>query len=538
MAIAQASIDKLKSAPVSTIVESLGGKLKRVGREFVTQCVWHEDTNPSLTINDDKGFCFCHVCRGGGDALAYTMQAKSLGFADAANLAASILGIQLETDGVSPEEMAKRRKAREDALAKLQKEQERYRGNLRHERAGRIRQILKDRGLTAAASKEFGLGFANSGYFAGRITVPILNHRSELVGWTGRATKRKEEQPAKYMNSADGDLFHKKTLVFNEPRAKEAARLAGSLIFVEGHLDVVSLWQHGVANVVAMQGTGAPDPIILQRLAKAADNFVLCFDGDEGGKKAIRQFISAAGPMAQRGEIQINVVKMPKDKDPDEVCREGGAMAFHNLVASAMPWLDWVIDYWAADLDLDNSAHVTSVETELRKVIDGLRSNAVRAHYIDKVARALSRDDKGAKDVAKTWGNRTIEVEERQWQPPSPMKTRITAERRMLRIFVHRPEHREQLQPLLDKVAHPPLRWLVQRLEELNQHCATDLTPHSIMAVVAAAEPFFLQQLRTIIQPNVHIDDTPGVLRHCADTLSKDILPEPYESHSDQPSTC
>ena len=538
MAIAQASIDKLKSAPVSTVVESLGGKLKRVGREFVTQCIWHEDTNPSLTINDDKGFCFCHVCRGGGDALAYTMQAKGLGFADAANLAASILGIQLETDGISPEEMAKRRKAREDALAKLQREQELYRGNLRHEKAGRIRDILKARGLTAAASKEFGLGFAATGYFAGRITVPILNHRNELVGWTGRATKSKEEQPAKYKNSADGELFHKKNLVFNEARAKDAARMTGSLIFVEGHLDVVSLWQHGVANVVAMQGTGAPDPIILQRLAKAADNFVLCFDGDEGGKKAIQQFISAAGSMAQKGEIQINVVQMPKGKDPDEVCRDSGAMAFHNLVAGAMPWLDWVIDYWAADLDLDNSAHVTSVENELRKVIDGLRSNAVRAHYIDKVARALSRDDKGAKDVAKTWGNRTIQVEEREWQPPSPIKTRITTERRMLRIFVHRPEHRAQLQPLLGKVTHPPLRWLVQRLEELNQHCATDLTPHSIMAVVAAAEPFFLQQLRTIIQPNVHIDDTPGVLKHCADTLSKDTLPEPYESDSHQPPAC
>jgi len=536
MAIAQASIDRLKAAPVSTIVEQLGGKLKRVGREFVTQCIWHEDSNPSLTINDDKGFCFCHVCRGGGDALAYTMQAKGLGFADAANLAASILGIQLETDGISPEEMARRRKVREDSLAKLQREQDVYRSNLRHEKAGRIRQILKDRGLTAAASKEFGLGYAATGYFDGRITIPILNHRNELVGWTGRATRSKEQQPAKYKNSADGDLFHKKNLVFNEARAKDAARMTGSLIFVEGHLDVVSLWQHGIANVVAMQGTGAPDPIILQRLAKAADNFVLCFDGDEGGKKAIQQFISAAGPMAQKGEIQINVVQMPKGKDPDEVCREDGAMAFHNLVASAMPWLDWVIDYWAAGLDLDNSAHVTAVESELRKVIDGLRSNAVRSHYIDKVARALSRDDKGAKDVVKTWGNRTIEVEERQWQPPSPMKTRITAERRMLRIFVHRPEHRKQLAPLLGRVSHPPLRWLVQRLQELHQHCATDLTPHSIMAVVAAAEPFFLQQLRTIIQPNVHIDDTPGVLRHCADTLSKDIVPELHESDSNQPS--
>ena len=241
MAITPASLEKLKSGAISKVIESLGGKLKRVGREYVTQCVWHEDTNPSLTINDDKGFCFCHVCRNGGDVIAYTRQRKGLGFQDAANLSAEILGIQLEHDGISQEEQERRKKVRQEALAKLQKNQDLYRANLRHENAGRIRDILKARGLTGATSKEFGLGFAVTGFFGGRITVPIYNHRNELVGWTGRATK---DMPGKYKNSSDSDLFNKKSLVFNEVRAKEAGRLAGSLIFVEGHLDVVSLWQH------------------------------------------------------------------------------------------------------------------------------------------------------------------------------------------------------------------------------------------------------------------------------------------------------
>ena len=533
MGIAQASLDKLKSAAVSVVVEQLGGKLKRVGREFVTQCVWHEDTNPSLTINDDKGFCFCHVCRNGGDAIAYTQQAKSLAFPDAANLAATILGIELQHDGISEEEQARRKAQRVKALDKLKEEQQVYRDNLRDSRASRVRDILVARGLEAKTSKEFGLGYASHGFFSGRITIPIYNHRNELVGWTGRATK---DQPGKYKNSADGDLFHKKDLVFNEFRAKEAARLSGSLIFVEGHLDVASLWQHGIANVVAMQGTGAPDPIVLQRLARAADNFVLCFDGDTGGKNAIKKFLQAAGPMAQKGEIQINIVALPEGKDPDEICREEGPMEFHNLVSRAMPWLDWAIDYWVADLDKSDSRHMTQVEAELRKIIDGLHSNAVRVHYIDKVARALSQTDKEAVELTKSWSGRTIEIEERQWSLPSPTKTRVAAERRMLRIYVHRPQHREQLQPLLQRVVHPPLQWLVQRLTELEAHCATDLTPHSIMAVVAAAEPYFLQQLRTIIQPNVHIDDTPGVIRHCADILGKDTLPEPHEPNSDQSS--
>jgi len=251
--------------------------------------------------------------------------------------------------------------------------------------------------------------------------------------------------------------------------------------------------------------------------------------------RAAEQFISAAGPMAMAGEISINVASLPDGKDPDEICREEGADAFHNLVAGAMPWLDWVIDFWAADLDLDNSAYVTEVENQLRRVIDGLHSNAVRAHYIDKVARVLSRTDKEATQVAKGWGERSVEIEKREWVPPTPQQTRVTTERRMLRIFVHKAHHRDQLRPLLASVTHPPLRWLCDRLEELEQHCATDLTPYSVMAVVAVAEPHFMQQLRTVVQPNVTIDDTDGVINHISDIMGRGI-PVSHEPDSDQSS--
>ena len=532
MAILASSLEKLKSASLSKVVEELGGSLKRVGHEYVTQCIWHDDKNPSLTINDDKGFCFCHVCREGGDVIKYVKQRKGLGFVDAANFAATVIGIQLETDGISPEQQKKIEERRAESIKRLETEQQLYRNNLRDPRAGRIIQILKDRGLTPEASKEFGLGYSTSGMFEGRITVPITNYKNELVGWTGRATK---DQPGKYKNSADGDLFHKKSLVFNEHRAKEAARLAGSLIFVEGHLDVVSMWQHGIANVVAMQGTGAPEPYVLQRLARSASNFVLCFDGDEGGKRAVNKFITAAGTLAQQGEIQVSVVQLPQGQDPDELIRSEGVQAFHNLVASSIPWLDWVIDFWAADLDKTNSAHITAVERELKVVIDGLQSNALRAHYIDKASRALSVDAKGAKTVADGWGQREVEVGERQWAIRSAEKAKIATERRLVRIFVHKPEHRDRLRPLMATIDHPPLAWLWERLEELEQYCSSDLTPHSVMAVVAASEPHFLQQLRTVVQPNVTIDDSPGVLDHISATLSAGIPQELHEHNPDQP---
>jgi len=534
MGITKATIERIKSAPLSKVVEEAGGSLKKVGHEYVTHCVWHQDTNPSLTINDDKGFCFCHVCREGGDAIKYLEQKDGLSFPDAVDLAASILGIQVEKENVDPVLEAKRKAATAAHRERLAREQDKFRANLRDPRAGRIRDILAARGISPETSKEFGLGFSSSGFYSGRITIPIYDHRKQLVGWTGRSTKSREEHPAKYKNTAEDDLFQKKLLVFNEARAREAGREAGSLIVVEGHLDVVSLWQHGIENVIAMQGTGAPDVTVLQRLARSVPNFVLCFDGDEGGKSAAGKFISAAGPMARKGEVQISVVQMPPGQDPDEVVRENGTAYFHNLIASATSWLDWTIDYWAADLDKSNSAHVTDVESKLRDVIDGLQSNALRAHYIDKVARTISNNEKEARNVAKNWGSRSVAVVEKEWVLRTREQTKTAVERRMLRIYIHRPEHREFLAPFMDKVTHPALKWLVNRLQELEAHCASDLTPHSIMAVVVASEPHFLQQLRTLIRPNVTVDDSQGVLEHISGIMGEATPFATHEHDTDQ----
>ena len=157
MGIKQATIERIKAAPLSKVVEESGGSLKKVGREYVTHCVWHQDSNPSLTINDEKGFCFCHVCREGGDAIKYLQQKDGLSFPDATELAASILGVQVEKENVDPVAEAKRNAAKAIQKEKLENDQKSFKANITDPRAGRIRDILKARGLNAASSKEFGL---------------------------------------------------------------------------------------------------------------------------------------------------------------------------------------------------------------------------------------------------------------------------------------------------------------------------------------------------------------------------------------------
>jgi DNA primase len=518
MAVTPQTLQAIKSASLSSIIEATGASLKRVGHEFSTQCLWHDDTNPSLTVNDDKGMCFCHVCRGGGDAIDYIQQRYGLTWRESAEKAAAMAGARFELDDENPEETARRAAARKRSVDALLVQQKTFKDALRDPRAERIRQILKDRGLTAKASSEFGIGYASSGPFSGRITLPIFNHRNELVGFTGRTVKN---DPAKYKNSENNDIFDKKSLVFNEVRAKEAAREAGSIVFVEGHLDVVAMWQAGIRNVVALQGTGAPDPAIIKRLARNTKNFILCFDGDAGGKKAAEQFIGAAGPMALAGEISINVVTLPEKKDPDEIIREGGNL--YNYLASAPSWLDWVIDTWAAALDKDDTAAITDVENKLRQLISGMRSKALRAHYIDKAARVLARSEKEAEKLAKEWGNDDFVSGNSAWQPRGYIESRLAAERRLVRIFVHRPGSRKELAPLLGKIQNPALLWLKNRLQELQELSSIDLTPHSVMAVVCVAEPHYMQQLRTLVRPNVIIDDEEGVVEHLRGILENEV---------------
>jgi len=534
MTVTPQTLAAIKAAPLSSLIEATGGKLKRVGHEFLTQCLWHDDANPSLTVNDDKGFCYCHVCRGGGDAIDYVGQRHGLSWREAAEKAASILGVQFVTDEEDPQEAARRREARKQLIAGLEAEQQSYSANLRDARATRVKQIWKDRGLTKEAALEFGAGYAPKGFFAGRITLPIYNHRSELVGWTGRATKSKEEQPAKYKNSADSDIFQKKQLVFNEVRAKEAAREAGSIIFVEGHLDVVSMWVHGIRNVVALQGTGAPDPNVLKRLARASTNFILCFDGDAGGQKAVTQFLSAANEMALAGEINITVATLPDGMDPDDVIRSGQSL--YEYITDAPSWIDWTIDTLVADMDKSDATQVTKVEKSLHQIIDRLASRALRAHYIDKAARALAKTSKQASKLAESWTNRETIAVENSWTPRSEAEARLAAERRLLRLYVHRPAHRPLMRPLLERVTNPALRWLIDRLAELEQYSICDLTPYSVMAVVAVAEPHYMQQLRTLISANVIIDDDPGVFAHLASMIGREVSSSPDESDANQPS--
>lgn len=522
MNISESTIIAVKSIPITTLLEWEDIKFKRVGREAVTICPWHNDTNPSLTINDDKGFCFCFVCREGHDGIGFIQQKLGLSFADTIDRIALKAGIAIEYDNIDPEIVAKEARKRKAFYENINAEQEKYRSFLKDQRAERIRNFIDERGIEPGTCKHFGLGYAPSGFFADRITIPIHDHRGTLVGFTGRST-RNEIKP-KYKNSENSEFFDKSKLVFNEYRSIESIRDFDSVIFVEGQIDVISLWQYGIRNVVALQGTASPSEAIIRRIAKRSKRFILCFDGDTGGQKATELFLKTAGPIACRGEINISIASLPDGLDPDE-CIKNSDIDFYAIIESAVPWLDWQLDTWLRNLDRTDLARFAIVEKTIRDFVNSIESPALRQYYIDKASRILANDEKASSQLAKDWINdlRPINIK-RTWEKPGPHETRRLTERRLLRLYIHSLEARKSCRHLMENLQYPAHRWFWKRIVELEEYSSISLSAQMVMTVLAISEPHYTRQFRSLAAPNVKISYNDGILTHIEKVMTTNLI--------------
>ncbi len=522
MSISEGTLIAIREIPITAVLEAEQIPYKKIGHEAVTVCPWHNDTNPSLTLNDDKSMCFCFVCRGGSDSVDYIQQKFGLTFAEAVERIAFKHNLAIEYDNIDPEVVAADARKRRAILDQVQSQQDEFRSNIRDPRAQRIRDILDDRGIAPATCRHFGLGYAKSGFFADRITVPIRDHRGNLVGFTGRTTK--EDLKPKYKNSENNDIFDKSKIVFNEFEALNAIRESDSVIFVEGHFDVISLWQHGIRNAVAMQGTGAPSEAVIRRLSKRTKRFILCYDGDEGGHKATEQFLKVAGPMACRGELTISIVSLPDGQDPDTCIRDEN-IDFYSLIENAPSWLDWQLDSWLRNIDRSDTARFSQIESTIRAFVESIQSPALRQYYIDKASKNLATDEKGASQIAKEWAGNVRPVKsKRKWAKPTPVETRNAVERRLLRLYIHFPDLRSHCESMMDKLQSPAHRWLWQRLIELERCQGGSFDAHSVMAVLAVCEPHYTRQLRSLAVPTIRVKTNTGILNHIENIMNTTLV--------------
>ena len=351
--------------------------LKKAGANYQACCPFHGEKTPSFTVSPTKQFYHCFGCGAHGTAIGFLMEHGGKAFPDAVEELARDAG--LEVPRVERPGESERREQAMDLTAITLEAAKFYRAQLKD--APRAIEYLKQRGLTGAIAARFGIGYAPDAWqplasvfdrydepaletaglviageggkrydrFRDRIMFPIHDSRGQVIGFGGRVLGDGEP---KYLNSPETPLFSKGRELYGLFLARQAIREAGTVVVVEGYMDVVALAQHGVDYAVATLGTSTT-PAHVQKLFRQSDRVIFCFDGDAAGRKAAWRALENALPVLADGK-NAGFLFLPDGEDPDDFVRRRGKEAFEALVNAAVPASEFLL----TELDRPTSAHV------------------------------------------------------------------------------------------------------------------------------------------------------------------------------------
>ncbi len=354
--------------------------LRKAGREFSACCPFHKEKTPSFFVNREKQFYHCFGCGAHGSAISFLMEFDGATFLEAVADLAHRLGLEVPHEGAASGQA-------EQSLAPLynilQQAAEFYQKQLRqHPQSQQAVDYLKKRGIQGEIAARFGIGFAPPGWHnllahlgrdpssrellikAGlvadkgtqggydqqrnRIVFPIRDQRGRVIGFGGRTMG--DDKP-KYLNSPESPVFHKGRELYGLYEARQADRQLQRVLVVEGYMDVVSLAQAGITQVVATLGT-ATTRDHLTRLFRQVNDVVFCFDGDAAGRQAAWRALETALPEMREGR-QISFMFLPEGEDPDSIIKKG-VDAFHQRIATAVPFSQFLFELMLKKADISN----------------------------------------------------------------------------------------------------------------------------------------------------------------------------------------
>lgn len=348
--ISKNSIENLKN--IIDIVDVVGSyiPLKKSGANFVCVCPFHNDKHPSMSVSPSKGIYHCFSCKAGGDAIKFVMEYEKLGYAEAIEKLASIYNVSLEYTSSKNEP-----KVNKKILENLNLHYK----TLLYKNPEAIN-YLKSRSISDAIIEKWELGWAaasqntlnllqnegiepkealevgaikqnESGYYASfinRITFPIYNHLGNLVGFGGRTIS---DNPAKYINSPQSQIFDKSKIFYGYDKAKNEIYRSQSVVICEGYMDCIMLHAAGINNAVAVLGTALTQKHI--PLIKRGDiKVTLSFDSDAAGVNAAFK----SSRLLIEHQIDGKVVLISGGKDPAELVASGKEMELKELLSGGV----------------------------------------------------------------------------------------------------------------------------------------------------------------------------------------------------------
>ncbi|MFN2623630.1 MAG: DNA primase [Chthoniobacterales bacterium] len=410
-------------AAANDIVEVIGTyfPLKRAGSTFKALCPFHQEKTPSFTVSPTRQTFHCFGCGAGGSVFRFVMDYEHLDFPAAVKKLATRVGIPvIEERSISSADEDRQHETRRALLQLHAEAAEWFHENLVKKKIGEpAREYLKGRGIDKRIAKDWQIGFApeswdaflnwalergyqqrlvldsglitrreegdNKAYdrFRNRIMFPIHNDVGEVIAFSGRILD-KEAEAAKYVNSPETPLFRKGRVLFGLHKTKRGLIEADCAIVCEGQLDLITLFEAGIANVVAPQGTAFTEQQA-RILKRFVSEVVLCFDADAAGQKAAERSLDAL----LQNNLVVRVAEMPAGEDPDSMVRKRGREEFEKLVSGARDFFDWWIERETSAADLDSLSAKMQLAQRLAETIGRVQDPLMRGEVANRASARI-----------------------------------------------------------------------------------------------------------------------------------------------------
>jgi len=424
-------------AAANDIVEVIGSyfPLKRAGTNFKALCPFHQEKTPSFMVSPSRQTFHCFGCGAGGSVFRFVVDYEHVDFPTAVRKLAARAGITVvQKSGARGAGAEERQRELRQRLLKLHAEAAQwFHENLIKREVGKAaREYLRSRGITVEIAKRWQLGYApdewdafgtwarSRGYdvrdliasglvkvkdesenppdqsaagiksqrsydrFRGRIMFSICNDVAEVIAFSGRLLQDKEGA-AKYLNSPETALFRKGSVLFGLDKSKRALIEADCAVVCEGQLDLISLFESGITNVVAPQGTAFTEAQA-RVLKRFVNEVVLCFDADVAGQKAAERSLDAL----LQNDLIVRMAEMPAGEDPDSLVRREGKTAFEKRIADARDFFDYWIERETADVDLNSLSAKMEVARTLAETVSHVHDLVMRGEVISKISARLA----------------------------------------------------------------------------------------------------------------------------------------------------
>jgi DNA primase len=428
------------------IVEIISGyvELKKAGKDFKGNSPFRTERTPSFFVSPDKQIWHDFGDNEGGDVISFIMRMEGMTFPEALEMLADRAGVTLSRSG-RPEDSSKKLRLYElvDLAMKF------YHLQL-SKHAPALKYVRETRGLTTESIKRYKLGYAPDGWsafldyaqskkftfdelhsaglagrrekgsggydlFRDRIMFPVFDQQGRVIGFSGRLLTD-GQKAAKYINSPETPIYHKSVAIFGLHQAKQAMRKEKEIVIVEGHLDVISLSQRGLEQVVAVSGTALTSEQLVI-LSRQADVIKLCFDNDEAGRKAAEKAITMGLNLSSR----VEVVSYDEAKDPDEMARLH-PKAWKKALDHSTYALDYILTLYTGQADLSSGPAKKRLVAQIIPFLKLITDKVEQEHYLTKLSGLVGVETSLLRETLSREPRKTAPSNTKVEQPVAPKK--------------------------------------------------------------------------------------------------------------------